>query len=117
MQIKELKLNNKELSILKELKCYTSKFECAKNDVGTDFLQDYYNNWENLKLLFEDWALDNADYYFEHNGLHFICRMENIEFETCRDDVFNLLEKVSIKNIYDFYNIKNRILYKTVDFA
>lgn len=45
MCIKELKLNDKELSMLRELKCYTSKFECAKNDVGTDFLQDYYNNW------------------------------------------------------------------------
>lgn len=110
MQIKELKLNNKELSILKELKCYTSKFECAKSDVGTDFLQDYYNNWENLKLLFEDWALDDADYYFEYNGLRFICRMENIKFEICRDDVYSLFEKVNIKNVEDFCNIKDKLL-------
>lgn len=95
---------------MKELKCYTSKFECAKDDVGSDFLQDYYSHWNNLKQLFEDWALDNADYYFKYNGLHFICRMENIECDVSRDDVYNLFEKVNIKSVEDFCNIKDKLL-------
>lgn len=106
-----LKLTEKELAILEELKCYDSKFECAKNDVGTDFLEDYYSDWDNLKKLFEDWALDEADYYFQYQGLHFICRLEEVEYNDIENkDIINLISKLNIKNAKEFEKVKKNIL-------
>lgn len=106
-----LKLTKKELVILEELKCYDTKFECAKDDVGTDFLEDYYSDWDNLKQLFEDWALDGTDYYFKYKGLHFICRTEETEYEDIKDEeVINLINKLNIKNSKEFNDIKNKLV-------
>lgn len=115
----QIRLTQKELSILEELECYDTKFEAAKNDVGTDFLSDYYNDWDNLKILFEDWAFRGTDYYFQYKGLHFICRIENIynysvyhieDEEIESKDVINLIQKLNIKTTKEFNNIKNKLL-------
>ena len=106
-----LKLTEKELVILEELKCYDTKFECAKDEIGTDFLEDYYSNWDNLKQLFEDWALDGTDYYFKYQGLHFICRTEEMEYGNIENkDIISLIDKLNVKNAKKFNNIKEKLL-------
>lgn len=107
--MENINLTKKELTILEELKCYDTKFECAKDDVGTDFLKEYYSDWENLKRLFEDWALDGVeDYYFVYKGLHFICRIENIYENIQKKDIIALIDKLNFKNAKDFNKIKRK---------